>query len=138
MNRDEQLLKHLQGAHLERIEERETDWLFQFDTKCSLAIECLWRLVCNDAIEITSEDQGQKFGHPTPLDAGLVAKERVGRDVVSRVLMNPATSDLSLEFQSGRVLQFINTSSGFESWSFFWDDTQVIGRNGDRIIIPRN
>ncbi len=139
MDRDEDLLrKHLQGAHLERIEKREYDWLFQFNTGCSISVESLWRLVSDDAIVVTSEDHAQKFGLPAPLDAGLVAAEKLGQESVARIQISAATSDLSLDFGRGRVLQFINTSSGYESWNFVSVEMQVIGRNGDRIIFSRN
>jgi hypothetical protein len=135
---DEQILtRHLQGAHLNRIEKREGDWLFLFDTGCSIAIESLWRLVAKEAIHVTSEDHGHRFGLPAPVNAAAVAIGSVAGGKIRTIHVHETTSDLTLNFDNGVSLQFISTSAGFESWIFGWADTQVIGRNGDRVIWKR-
>jgi hypothetical protein len=133
----ELLRKQLQGSQRVEIEKRDYDWLFKFDTGCSIAIESLWRLVSDRSIEVTSQDHGHQFGLPAPVDAGVLAKEKIGQDTVEKIDLNFATSDLTFTFSNGKVLQFISTSSGYEAWNFFASGMQVIGRNGDRIIFPR-
>ena len=58
----------------------------------------------------------------------------IGKERVTDVQIDSATSDLTLSFGSDLRLQIVNNSSGGEAWSFSSSGLQVIGRNGDTVV----
>ena len=58
----------------------------------------------------------------------------IGKERVTDVQIDSATSDLTLSFGSDLRLQIVNNSSGGEAWSFSSGGLQVIGRNGIRLF----
>jgi hypothetical protein len=96
--------------------------------------QSLWRLVSEEAIEITSEDDGQQFGRETPVRAAEELKAKIGERRISDVCIDDATSDLTFHFGQGLRLEIISTSSGYEAWSLEAKEVQIIGRNGDTVV----
>ena len=80
-----------------------------------LQIEGLWRLLADGSLARTGEDDGQSFGHKSPVDAisdlsvGLIGCALHSVEVV------PGTADLILSF-GHHVLQVVSNSSGYEAW----------------------
>ncbi|MEM7316355.1 MAG: DUF6188 family protein, partial [Planctomycetota bacterium] len=95
---------------------RDHDWLFAFARESKLVVECLWRLVEGKRIRLTSLDDGQQLGLPTPVDAEHEINSRlVNASVVTVTLRD--TLDLQLTFDTGHILEIIPDSSGYEAWN---------------------
>jgi len=96
------------------LEAYEFGWTFIFSTGATVTTQALWR-VLTDGIVVTSEDQNQQFGLPTPVDAGQrAASLLLGQ--ATKVEVTPVTSDLRISFDSESALELLNTSSGYEGW----------------------
>jgi hypothetical protein len=49
---------------------RALRWNFTFEFGgATLAVDCLWRVMANGNVALTSRDHGQQFGRPAPMDA---------------------------------------------------------------------
>ncbi len=80
---------------------------------------------------LTSEDDGQKYGLPTPVDAQTSIRELLDNRVAARVDVDQATADFTIRFDNGMTLQIVNLSSGFEAWTLdSKGDFLIVGRNG--------
>jgi hypothetical protein len=98
--------------------------------------QSVWRLVSDIAIEVTSEDDSQKFGLKTPIDAAARLRETIGDEPISDVRIDGVTSDLTIHFGQHLRLEVVSTSSGYEAWSLHAKEVQIIGRNGDTVVFP--
>jgi hypothetical protein len=67
-------------------------------------------------IILTSEDHGQWFGLPAPVNANEKAIELLGGDLISKATVCEGTLDIIIDFVHGRRLEFLTNSSGYESW----------------------
>lgn len=65
---------------------------------------------------VTSEDDGQKFGLPAPVDAALRAADMLRGIKVLAVRLQGGTADIRLDFADDFRLDVIPSSSGYESW----------------------
>ena len=109
-------LSWLVGHRLETVLRREYDWLFVFDRSTALAVGCLWRLLEEGRIRVTSEDDGHRYGLPASIDAADEAGKRLANATVESAMVYEGTLDLELRFASGHILQVLPTSSGYEAW----------------------
>lgn len=83
----------LVGATLTRIERLPHDyWVLHFGETVRLNIEAPWRLISEDSILVTREDDGQKFGLPMPVGAESELRKRIEGHRVTSAAANPATS----------------------------------------------
>ena len=89
------------------IARREYDWVVAFDKDASLVVACLWRLVESGRIRFTSEDDGQQFGLPAPVDAVAEVRRRLAGAAVEVVELREGLLDLELQFSTGHLLQVI-------------------------------
>jgi hypothetical protein len=112
------------GRRIEAVEKKDYSWFFSFDDG-SIATESFWRLITTHGVVVTSEDHGQKFGLPAPVDAAEVIKKEVGGKVVDQFILDEQTGDLSLHC-GDKTLQFLTTSSGYEGWRALHGSQQVI------------
>ncbi|MFN4091816.1 MAG: hypothetical protein ACK4FG_02835 [Brevundimonas sp.] len=99
-----------------RAERREADWSFNFPPDAALAVGCHWRVISNDGILLTDEDDKQWFGLPEPVDAEARASELLAGAMVQAAKIDRVTADLSLHFSNGYRLDLTNNSSGYEGW----------------------
>lgn len=125
------LAKH----RLQSAQHRDYDWVFSFDGEAALVVNCLWRLIEEDRIRFTSEDEGQQFGLPAPVDAGAELNHRLVNATVEAVVLRENTLDLELRFDTGHVLQLIPDSSGYEAWIAHDRDKQFIAVGGGELAI---
>jgi len=117
------------------VSRREHDWLFAFDGQANLVVDCLWRLVERNRIKLTSLDDGQQFGLPAPVDATETINSRLENAVIVTVTIREGTLDLQLTFDTGRTLEIIPDSSGYEAWNFLGSDQQYIAVGGGDLAI---
>lgn len=100
-----------------------------------IKIECIWRLLSNGDLALTSEDNGQRFGHKNPIDAiAELSKDLVGCSL-STVDVTPGTADLILGFGQ-HTLQAISNSSGYEAWQVEGPQNIVaVGQGGGNVAV---
>lgn len=131
-------LDALVGHCFEEAIRQEFSWTFKFDGGVSATVECLWRLIEHRRICLTSEDDGQQFGLPAPIDGVLGVGQRLAGAIVTSVILRAGTLDLEFQFDSGCVLQFIPTSSGYEAWSVNGPTAQFIAVGGGDLAVFRS
>ena len=100
-----------------------------------LQIEGLWRLLADGSLARTGEDDGQSFGHKSPVDGisdlsvGLIGCALHSVEVV------PGTADLILSF-GHHVLQVVSNSSGYEAWQVEGPQgTVAVGQGGGKVAV---
>jgi len=125
-----------------RVERREADWLFSFQTEAVLAVGCHWRVISDAAIAVTDEDDGQWFGLPEPVDAETIANGCLEGAELTWAQIDRVTADLGLHFSNGIRLDLINNSCGYEGWqgTFNHDGRRasVIAMGGGSLNFLRN
>ena len=122
----------LEGRAVSKIEKLPPHyWVFQFGNGVVLGTESQWRVLSRDAILLTSEDDGQQYGLPQPVDAVASVRELLENRVVSKAEVDAASADLTIRFENEMILQIVNLSSGYEAWTLNSEgDFIVVGRNG--------
>lgn len=127
------------GRQLLSVEKKDYSWFFGFGTGASLATESPWRLIEQGRIVVSSEDHGQQFGLPAPVDAGREFLSRVAGRTVEAVSVNSDSGDLLVRFQEQAYLQLLQLSSGYESWRLSVDGGESICMGGGNIAhFPRS
>jgi hypothetical protein len=140
MQIDVEIFKSLIGRSCISASHREDsfDWVFAFENETSLTVECLWRIVADKRLALSSEDNGQKFGHSIPVDGGRLALELIGNCSIGKVNSRQETGDLFIEFENGVHLEILSTSSGYEAWQFCSPVGSVVAMGGGGFTIFRN
>ena len=128
-------LAWLVGHRFQSLARREYDWVAAFDNDASLVVACLWRLVESGRIRFTSEDEGQQFGLPAPIDAAAEVNGRLADATVEAVDLREGLLDLELRFSTGHLLQIIPDSSGYEAWNVGSGNRQFIAIGGGELAI---
>ena len=98
----------------------------------------MWRLLDSAHIEVTSEDHGQQFGLPAPLDCLARLRERIVGASVTSVHLRKGTLDLSIGFETGYTLEVIPTSAGYEAWQIGGRNMLAIAVGGGRLHVFRD
>jgi hypothetical protein len=91
-------------------------WELSFASGALLNVQCLWRLFVDGSIKCTSEDHGQLFGLKKPFDCVEALAALVGVPILNSAVRN-GTTDITITFSSGALLEILQTSGGYESWS---------------------
>ena len=128
-------LAWLVGHRFQSLGRREHDWVAAFDKDASLVVACLWRLVEFGRIRFTSEDDGQKFGLPAPVNAAAEVNGSLAGAAVEGVELQQGLLDLELRFSTGHALQIIPDSSGYEAWNLCSGNRQFIAVGGGELAI---
>jgi hypothetical protein len=96
-----------------------------------LSTQSQWRLLSPNAILLTSEDDGQQYGLPKPVDAVASIRELLENRVVAKAEVEQASADFTIYFDNATVLQIVNLSSGYEAWTLNSEGNFImVGRNG--------
>ncbi len=124
-----------------RVHRRDNDWVFAFGDVagdgCVLTTDTLWRVVEAGRLVLTSEDDGQQFGLPAPVDA----EERCAALLVGRlarsVSVDPWTADVTIQFDREARLDIISSSAGYENWQAYFrhagQDMTLVGAGGGAV-----
>ena len=91
-------------------------WVIALSGRGLVVTDSLWRVLDGTRLITTSEDHGQLFGLPERVDAGHAAVVALSSLKILEVELTPAQSDLTIRFENQVALQFLSTSSGYESW----------------------
>ena len=81
-----------------------------------VATESPWRYIAKGHIQVSSEDHGHQFGLPTLVNATEVVITMTSGERISGADIYLETGDLTLQFTNGSFIQFMQMSSGYESW----------------------
>lgn len=92
------------------------EWRFTFDDGVVITVECLWRLLKDDRLVVTSEDDGHEFGRPAPVNAATEVCTALADRSLERADLRESTGDLTLRFSGGYALEFVTSSVGYEAW----------------------
>lgn len=129
------VLNFLVSLTVKSVEHREHDWVVAFETNAYLDVECLWRLLVNGRIAVTSEDDTQQFGLKQPIDAAAEASRRVAGKKVLNVDVAEGTLDVFLVLEGGHTFQVLPNSSGYEAWEASTDGRRVIAVGGGELAV---
>ena len=124
----------LVGQRLEHLEKKDYTWFFTFSDQTKIATEAQWRFIDSERIVVSSDDHGHPFGLPAPVDAVEWVLERIGGKPIVVASIASKTGDLSIEFEGGYCLEFLQLSGGYESWRLDVDGTQTICTGGGEIV----
>jgi hypothetical protein len=125
----------LERYRLESLTHLGFDWQFTFDNDARLVVACLWRLLEDGRIRVTSSDQGQKYGLPAPIEAAREVNTLIAGAQVESIVLRPYTLDLMLKFSATHTLQIIPNSSGYEAWQLYHKTAQFIAVGGGELTI---
>lgn len=128
-------LDWLASHRFKNVERREHDWVFTFEPEGTLVAECLWRLIENNRIRLTSADEGQLFGLSTPIDVAAEIRSRLIGASVTGVDLKTGTLDLCILFSTGHVLELIPDSSGYEAWSASRPGRNYVAVGGGELVV---
>ena len=127
-------LSWLVGKCVVDVEHNDHSWIFRFSGGGVVCTESDWRLVSSEAIRVTAQDEGQRFGLGQPVDArARVLELTVGKGLVG-FRIGDRTGDLSLEFEDSGLLEFVNLSSGYESWRAQFGSNEIICLGGGQVV----
>lgn len=119
----------LLGKRLDQVDKDDFSWGFTFSGGLNLRVECLWRLLVSGKVVITSEDHGQQFGLPAPVDCVGELRRIEGVSVTS-AKVRAGTVDIALDFGDIATLEVIGTSAGYEAWVLSGPDILIVGQPG--------
>jgi len=119
---------------IERVEFDEYSWFFRFSDNAWLRTGCLWRLLRNGRISLTSNDHGQSFGLTQPIDAVLLVTASFAGKDVSSIGWDDETADLGLSLNDELFLQVIPDSSGYEAWELHIEGRHYIAQGGGSVV----
>jgi hypothetical protein len=123
-------LSLLLGHRLDDVRKHDSSWEFAFSDRVDLQVECLWRFLVSGRIVLTNEDHGHQFGLPAPVDClGELRRQVIGA-TVEDVKVRPGTIDITLTFGSGRTLEVIPTSAGYQAWQVNAPGVLIVGQPG--------
>ncbi len=128
-------LEWLVGHRFQSLARREWDWVITLDAGTSIVVACLWRLVESGRIRRTSDDDGQQFGLPAPVDAAAEVNRLLVGAVVTEVRLQLGLLDLELGFSTGHTFQIIPDSAGYESWNVSHGGKQYIAVGGGNLVV---
>jgi hypothetical protein len=131
-------MQWLVGKRFQRAIKREYDWLFEFDDEATVAVSCLWRLVIDGRIRLTSQDHGQQFGHSSPLDAAHELNSQLANARIVAINLNDGTLDLAIRVDADRTLEIVPDSSGYEAWIAYNGQSQFIAIGGGDLAVVAN
>jgi hypothetical protein len=123
-------LSLLLGHRLDDVVKHDYSWEFVFSDRICLQVECLWRLVETGKLRATSEDHGHQFGLPAPVDCVAELRRQLVGATVEDVKVRAGTIDITLAFGSGRALEVIPTSTGYEAWQVNAPGVLIVGHPG--------
>ena len=116
---------------------READWVLEFGQYVFLCVECFWRLRNTHGLLLTSEDEGQRFGLPAPINAEEKANALVSSNKVIAATIDPTTADIRIVLTNEIVCEILTNSSGYESWQAYENklggEMLGVGANGGLI-----
>ncbi len=129
------LFEYLVGNYIIGITRREFDWVLEFGDRSTIQIECLWRLLNSGRIFLSSNDHGQTFGLPSPVDAANSFNTKLRGRTIAAVELTEGTLDLTFTLDGSMILQIIPDSSGYEAWTACTPIANVVALGGGELTV---
>ena len=104
------------GLHVKDVEKIDYSWFFRLSDGSVVATESPWRLITAHGLAVTSEDEGHKFGLPSPVNAAQRVKDSIEQTPIVGFELREKTSDLILRFAGDTTIEFLSMSCGYEGW----------------------
>lgn len=123
-------LSELVGLSLTTVQREGSSWGFHLSGGDAIFTEAPWRLLTPNGLFISSGDDQERFGQPEIVDAGDELTEELQGAAITAAHYIVGTGDLIMEFPAGRILQFLQLSSGYESWRLHLRDAEFICLGG--------
>jgi hypothetical protein len=99
-------------------------------------VECVWRAVSDGRIVLGSQDHGQQFGLPAPVDAVSRISGLLKEKTVDSLHIDDLTSDLTIQFTGAVRIDIFNNSSGYEGWNYHdRNGLELIATGGGRLLM---
>ncbi len=126
---------NLIGTCLKSVERLEhEDDAFIFTNGAGLVVPSLWRIVAEGQITLSRNDHGRQYGLPARIDCIAEVIKRLGQQPVTKITIQPETSDLILGFGNDLRFEVISDSSGYEGWRFSGaDGLQIVVSPGGEL-----
>ena len=105
------------------------NFTFEFEG-AALAVDCLWRIMAEGKVVLTSRDHDQQFGVPAAVDVCADAVLRLQGHRVVDVWLDEKSADLRVIFEGGQRLEILTDSSGYEPWNFRAPGVHLVGLGG--------
>ena len=125
------------------------DWTWSFvfgggaAAGCTITATSWWRIISQNRIQLSVEDDGQQFGRPSPVIGLEQSRKLLSGSHAVDAIVTEVTSYLLVSFKDGTRLEIINSSSGYESWQANFrhkdDDVTLISGGGglmDFVAVP--
>jgi hypothetical protein len=123
-------LSELVGQSLTTVQREGNSWSFHLSGGDAIFTEEPWRLLTPHGTLISSSDDQENFGLGETVDAGDQLTSELHDEAVSGAHYDICSGDLNLEFSRDRTLQFLQLSSGYESWRLHLHDAEFICLGG--------
>lgn len=128
----------LVGQSLTLVRNEGTSWSFLLSGGDAIFTEEPWRVVTLQGILISSMDDQEHFGQSSPIDAEEVVTAALQGESITLATYDARTGDLGIHFSGDRVVQFLQLSSGYESWRLHLHDSEFICLGGGALAeFPR-
>lgn len=108
-------------------------WTFRFTNDVILKSETLWRLYQGNKILLISEDNGQQFGLPEPINLSANLNNIISGKNISRIRIEDS-GDMKLFFDDEITIEFLITSTGYENYELQINDKRYIASGSNNIV----
>jgi len=113
-------------------------WNFVFDDNIYFNVYTLWRLLEYKKIKWVSFDNEQQFGLTKPIDLAKEINDLLIDKKLTEIKVKQDTADLVLSFSENILIEIFISSSGYESYSFSFNNKDHIGMGSGDIVIFNN
>jgi len=111
------------------------EWVFGFGNGVSFRVAAPWRIIAAGRIGLGHEDHGQQFGLPRPVDGVSLATDLLRGRAVRDFGIATVSSDVTLDFGDGYLLEVFNSSAGYEGWTLSGSGgRQVVAQGGGNLV----
>ncbi len=82
------------GLTFQSLTRYDHEWVVQFDLEARLTLACLWRFLDSGRIRVTSNDDGEIFGLPAPINTATFVSDRLSGNAINSVDLRLGALDL--------------------------------------------
>ena len=109
-------------------------WSFALGDISAIGVECPWRIIKEERIVLSVEDHLQLYGLTEKIEADIEAEKLLKNESIESVVVKTGTLDIIITFKSGKRLEIIPLSSGYESWNIIEPtNTTIIALGGGEL-----
>jgi hypothetical protein len=121
----EDLCRELRGCRLTDVSWDGVLWYFSAENDLAIMTQHQWRLIGDGQILLSNKDYDDD---ETPEAFSQRVTGELTESIITWASCNIPTGDLTLLFENGRRLEFLNYSVGFCDWVGALDDVVIVRR----------